>query len=141
MFEKTDKCLSIITFINTKTKNSFIEGRVLKKKLLEINRSQKELAELLGITAQSVSAILSAKDVRSGTIEKIAQVLGVSISYLYGEKKSEQHVIASGNKSVAAINSSVSVQNVDVLRERIKSLEALVAEKERTINILIGKNK
>lgn len=141
MFEKTDKCLSIITFINTKTKNSFMEGRVLKKKLLEINRSQKELAELLGITAQSVSAILSAKDVRSGTIEKIAQVLGVSISYLYGEKKSEQHVIASGNKSVAAINSSVSVQNVDVLRERIKSLEALVAEKERTINILIGKNK
>lgn len=118
-----------------------MEGRVLKKKLLEINRSQKELAELLGITAQSVSAILSAKDVRSGTIEKIAQVLGVSISYLYGEKKSEQHVIASGNKSVAAINSSVSVQNVDVLRERIKSLEALVAEKERTINILIGKNK
>ena len=116
-----------------------MEGRFLKKKLLEINKSQKELAELLGVTAQSVSAILSAKDVRSGTIEKIAEVLGVSVSFLYGEKASEQHAVASGNKAVAAINSSVSMPNVDVLKERIKSLEAIITEKERTINILINK--
>lgn len=118
-----------------------MEGRFLKKKLLEINKSQKELAELLGVTAQSVSAILSAKDVRSGTIEKIAQALGLYVSFFYGEDNLKQNAIASGSKSVAAINSNVSAEDTEVLKERIKSLEALVAEKERLISILLNERK
>lgn len=116
-----------------------MEGKILKKKLLEINKSQKELAGLLGITAQSVNAILSAKDVRSGTIEKIAQVLGVSVSFFYGEDSVKQNAIANGSKSIAAINSNVGTQGVEVLKERVKSLEALVAEKERLISVLMDK--
>ena len=50
-----------------------MEGKILKHKLMELNKTQKELSELLGITSQSVNAILSAKDVRSGTIERIGR--------------------------------------------------------------------
>lgn len=114
-----------------------MEGKFLKKKLLEINKSQKELAALLGITAQSVSAILSAKDVRSGTIEKIAQVLGVSVSFFYGEGEVKQNAVANGTKSVAAINSSINTQDSEILKERVRSLEVLVAEKERLIKVLM----
>lgn len=114
-----------------------MEGKFLKKKLLEINKSQKELAAQLGITAQSVSAILSAKDVRSGTIEKIAQVLGVSVSFFYGEGEVKQNAVANGAKSVAAINSSINTQDSEILKERVRSLEALVAEKERLIKVLM----
>lgn len=118
-----------------------MEGKVIKQKLIEINKSQKELSELLGITAQSVNAILSAKDVRSGTIEKIAQVLGVPVAFFYGEGNFKQNAVATGSKSVAAINSNVATQDAEILKERVKSLEALVAEKERLINVLMEGRK
>ncbi len=113
-----------------------MEGKVLKRKLMELNKTQKELSGLLGITAQSVNAILSAKDVRSGTIERIAQVLNVPVSFFFGDE-TKNNVVASGNKSVAAINSNVSSPTADVLEERVRALETLVAEKERLINVLM----
>lgn len=115
-----------------------MEGKVLKSKIAEINVTQLELAGRLGTTPQSLSSILHAKDVRSGTIEKIAQVLDVPVSFFYGEG-SFQKAVASGNKSVAAINSNISSRESEILKERIKSLEALVAEKERLINVLMKK--
>ncbi len=118
-----------------------MEGKILKHKLMELNKTQKELSELLGITSQSVNAILSAKDVRSGTIERIAQVLNVPVSFFFGEMGAKQHAIANGNKSVAAINSSISSPTEEVLKERVKSLETLVAEKERLINVLMEGRK
>lgn len=111
-----------------------MEGKFLKRKLLELNKTQKELAGLLGITAQSVNAILSAKDVRSGTIERIAQALNVPVSFFFGDE-TKHNAVASGNKSVAAINSNVSSPTAAVLEERVKALETLVAEKERLIKV------
>lgn len=116
-----------------------MEGKVLKSKIAEINVTQLELAGRLGTTPQSLSSILHAKDVRSGTIEKIAQVLEVPVSFFYGEG-SFQKAVASGNKSVAAINSNV-LNGTEVLKERIKSLEMIVKEKERLINILMETRK
>lgn len=118
-----------------------MEGMVLKQKLLELNVTQLDLAGRLGSTPQSLSSVLHAKDVRSGTIEKIAQVLGVSVSFFYGEETVNQKAVANGNKSVAAINSNISASSTEVLKERVKSLEALVAEKERLINILMENRK
>lgn len=117
-----------------------MEGKILKQKLAELNKTQKELSGLLGITAQSVNAILSAKDVRSGTIEKIAKVLNVPVGFFFGYEGSQSAVV-NGNKSVAAINSSVSSTTEEVLKERVKSLETLVAEKERLINVLMEERK
>lgn len=111
-------------------------GNELKVRLMEIGKSQKDVADLLGVTAQSLSSVLSAKDVRSGTIEKIAHAVNMPISFFYGETNS-QHAMANGDSSVAAINSHV--DGNAVLQERVKSLEALVEEKERTIKILMEK--
>lgn len=118
-----------------------MEGKVLKQKLMELNKTQKELSELLGITAQSVSAIFSAKDVRSGTIEKIAHVLNVPVSFFFGDNTVGNNAFANGNKSVAAINSKISSATEEVLKERVKSLETLVTEKERLINVLMEGRK
>ncbi len=117
-----------------------MEGKVLKHKIAEINVTQLDLANKLGITPQSLSSILHAKDVRSGTIERIAQVLNVPVSFFFGENTGN-NAVASGNKSVAAINSSVSSPTAEVLEERVKALETLVAEKERLINILMEGRK
>lgn len=118
-----------------------MDGKTLKNKIAEANVTQLELAGRLGTTPQSLSSILHAKDVRSGTIEKIAQVLGVSVSFFYGETSYKQNAIANGAKSVAAINSNIAAQDTEVLKERVKSLEALVIEKERLISVLLNERK
>lgn len=117
-----------------------MEGKVLKLKIAELNVTQLDLANKLEVTPQSLSSILHAKDVRSGTIERIAQVLNVPVSFFFGEEVGH-NAVASGNKSVAAINSNVSSPTAAVLEERVKSLETLVTEKERLINILMEGRK
>lgn len=113
-------------------------GQELKAKLIEAGKTQKDIADLLGVTAQSLSSVLSAKDVRSGTIEKIAKALGVRISYMYGEADKVQNAVATGNGSVAVNgNNNISGSNNAVLQERVALLEKLLEEKERTIKILM----
>ena len=58
-------------------------GDRIKFLLDELGVTQKALSEMLGVTPQSVSAIIAASDVRSGTLEKIANVLGVPMSRFY----------------------------------------------------------
>lgn len=118
-----------------------MDGKKLKQKIAELGITQLDLANRLGSTPQSLSSILHAKDVRSGTIEKIAQVLNVSIGFFYGESGVNQNVVANGPKSVAALNSHVVESNTEILKERVKALETLVAEKERLINILMEGRK
>lgn len=121
-------------------------GKQLKVKLAELGAHQKDIADLLGVTAQSLSSVLSAKDVRSGTIEKIARVLGVPIAYFFEE--SGGRAVATGDFSAASVNgdASVSTDCQSVLKEKVKALELLVSEKdkmieekERTIKILLQK--
>ena len=45
-----------------------------------------QLAEQLGMSQQSLSAVFTRDDVKSGTLEKIAGAIGKPVGYLYGEK-------------------------------------------------------
>lgn len=111
-------------------------GQELKYKLIEAGKSQKDIAELLGVTAQSLSSVLSAKDVRSGTIERIADALGVQMSFFYPTEGSG--VSIAGNNNISGNNNAVgnvTIGDAAVLQERVKSLEALLAEKERLIKV------
>ena len=115
-------------------------GQELKSKLIEAGKSQKDIAELLGVTAQSLSSVLSAKDVRSGTIEKIAEALGVKMSFFYpadgGSISIAGHNKISGNNNAVG---NVTIGDAAILQERITMLEKLLEEKERTIKILMEK--
>lgn len=60
-------------------------GNELKLRVYALGRTQKEIADQLGVTPQSLSAVFNAADVRSGTVERIAHALGVTVASLYGE--------------------------------------------------------
>lgn len=117
-----------------------MKGEELKFKLKKAGVSITEIASLLGMSRQSLSQALSVKDVKTGLIEELSKALNVPLSYFYGDNAGN-NAIASGNKSVAAVNSNISSPTEDVLKERIKSLETLVAEKERLINVLMEGRK
>lgn len=114
-------------------------GRELKVKLSECGVSQSEIARRLEMSQQSFNQALVVNDVKSGLLERIAQALGLSMSFFY--PTDGNNAVASGNKSVAAINSNVSSPTAAVLEERVRALETLVAEKERLIKVLMEGRK
>lgn len=58
-------------------------GQCLKEKILLAKVPLSVIAERLGITAQSLNSCFKGKDVRSNTIERIAEVLDVDMSFFY----------------------------------------------------------
>lgn len=106
-----------------------------------------EMFKRTGIGRTTFDAILSGSDARISTIEKIAKVLGVRVGYFFDEETLE--VRQAGRDYVENDNSQhsgteyhaneIRVGDGAVLAEKVKALEALLAEKERTIQILLGK--
>ena len=120
-----------------------MKGIELKEKIAKCGISQSEIARRLNISQQSFNQSLSANDVKSGLIERIAEVVGVEMDFFYPNKSNKPSVVVNGEGVVAVSgNNNVTSNPSDaVLQERVKSLEALVAEKERLIQILMdGRN-
>lgn len=115
-------------------------GQELKEKVMMANVPFNEIADRLGITAQSLNSCFKGKDVRSNTIERIAEALGVKMSFFY--PMDSNSAVASGNGSVAVtgnnnVAGNVTMGDTAMLAERIAMLERLLEEKERTIKILM----
>jgi len=103
----------------------------------ERNMSLAELAKRIGKTKQAVYEIVEKDDVNTSILRQLCSVFSVPMSYFFDEYCSA-HAVASGDNSIAAINSEVylSKEN-DFLKERIKYLEQILAEKERLITVLM----
>ena len=114
-------------------------GEELKNRLKGAHCSITDLARKLGMTQPNLSQALSAKDVKTGLVEDLARVLNLPIGFFFGEDAKCNNATVNGDSSVAAINSNVTMENSEVLKERIAHLEEMLAEKERTIQILINK--
>ena len=96
--------------------NNFIvmRGVDLKSKLEELGYSKVYIAEKLGVPAQNVHIWLRAEDVKTGTLEKLSEVLDIPISVFYGEAYNRTTNV-SGNSNATAINNSVATANDDRL--------------------------
>lgn len=116
-------------------------GQELKEKILVANVPLNEIAERLGITAQSLNSCFKGKDVRSNTIERIADALGVKMSFFYPTEGSGFSI--AGNNNISGNNNAVGNvtvgDNSAVLQERVTMLEKLLEEKERLIKVLMEK--
>ncbi len=120
-------------------------GKDLKEKIAQQNISALAIAKKLGISPQALNSTFNAADVKSGTLERIAEVLGVKMSFFYPMDGS--NAVATGNGNVAGNNNvvgSVTFGDATVLQERVKFLEqqvkdkeSLLEEKERLIKVLM----
>lgn len=118
-----------------------MNGEVIKRKLAASGHNIAEVAKLLGMSRQNLSQSLSSQDVKTGLVEKISTAIGMPVSYFFSEDNAS-NVVASGDYSAASVHGDATVStstDVEVLQERIKSLQELVNEKERTIKILMNK--
>lgn len=118
-------------------------GERIKFLLDELGVTQKTLSEMLGVTPQSVSAIIAASDVRSGTLEKIANVLGVPMSRFYPaasatitNESSELHV--RNNSGVVSGTNNGIISAVQDTQRLVEILVEANAKKDQQIDKLIA---
>ena len=107
-----------------------MEGKNFQKKLKELGITQAQVAEILGITPQSVSSMMKAMSVKTSSLEKIARGLGKDISVFFDDNTSD---IASMKKALDEKDAIIKK-----LDERVTSLEAQLKAKDETIATLIG---
>lgn len=105
-----------------------MKGIELKKILRDNGISISQLARVLDISQQNLNSALSADDVKSGTIEKVAFASCKPVSFFYGE--SPGSVSASGDNStaVAGNNNRVNTERfVNLLAKKDEQIDRLLS--------------
>ena len=110
---------------------------ILKKKGI----LQKELADKIGCTDVTLSKWKKKSEtIKCLELEEISKVLGVSITYWFDDVAPAKNTsVAKGHGSAASIYGDATAGTIAEKDKEIALLKELLAEKERTIQILIEK--
>ena len=111
-----------------------MKGIILKNFLAGKGYNVSEVARLLGLSQQTLSAALGSEDVKSSLVERISSVVGVPLSELYGEKSSISATMhgGSGNRMMTGTGNVMgdgSSELVATLKGEIEMLKGIIAEK------------
>ena len=99
-----------------------MSGEELKHIIEHSGWRMKSIAERMGISAQQLNNMFSAADVKSGTLEKVASILGVPVASFYGD----------GDTNVNQIKNNIGGDNIielapyDALRKRDEQIDRLL---------------
>lgn len=98
----------------------------------------KKLATDIGMSEQNLHRCIRNNKIQAADLENIALLLKVDIRIFFDEEilsLPNNLVETKGDFSPASMNGNVTVGTDAVLTERVKALEALLAEKERLIKV------
>lgn len=97
-----------------------MNGNEFLKKLKGMGVSQTQVAEILGVTRQTVSCMRYAQSVKTSVVEKIANAIGSSVGELLNERP------------------DLDLQELRRLRQENEELREEIKKKDATIDKLIG---
>lgn len=109
------------------------------------NISLKDIAVKLGITPDGLQKIIKRNSTTTETLEKIANVLGVHAGVFFeGCPVSSQLIKGNGNATSVYGDATAGViadkdKEIEHLKQLLQEKEAIINEKERTIQILMSK--
>lgn len=115
-----------------------MDGKIVKDKLKKIGVPLSDVASRLGYSNdQRLHSQLKSNDVKTGLLERIADALGVDMSFFYPIYDGK-NAIASGDRSVAVNTNTGSINassdDTVALKERIAMLEQLLDERGRLLD-------
>lgn len=113
-------------------------GLKIKELAGEKNLTLADLAKRLGKTKQAVYEMVEKEDVNTSILKKLCSEFNVPISYFFECDETGVQVIAHHNSQAVGIGNitqSGDQTEISLLKERIKHLEELLAEKERLIKV------
>lgn len=97
-----------------------MDGNEFLKKLKGMGVSQTQVAEILGVTRQTISCMRYAQSVKTSVVEKIANAIGSSVGELLNERP------------------DLDLQELRRLRKENEELKEEIKKKDATIDKLIG---
>lgn len=97
-----------------------MDGNEFLKKLKGMGVSQTQVAEILGVTRQTISCMRYAQSVKTSVVEKIANAIGSSVGELLNERP------------------DLDLQELRRLRQENEELKEEIKKKDATIDKLIG---
>jgi transcriptional regulator with XRE-family HTH domain len=83
-----------------------MKGTDLKNRLLSAGFTVTGIANKVGVIPQNINGWFTSNDVRTGTIEKLAEVLGLPISFFYGEEAGNIASVRGNNNTTATGNNN-----------------------------------
>ncbi len=116
-------------------------GLSIEQKLNELGMSKSEFGRKIGVPQQNVNRILDKTSIDTDKLATISEALGYNFFKEYTDDLSDtsMEVSLAGNNNQVNGNGAHNNINGDVSaaiwEERIKALEALLAEKERLIKV------
>ena len=108
-------------------------GEAIDGRLKDLRMTKAQFSKLIGMPQQNINRILKSKHITTDKLVQISEVLKYNFFKLYCDDNGPISAIASGNSSIAAVNSDVLTAD----QERVKYLEQILAEKERLIQFLL----
>ena len=110
-----------------------MDGQILKKRIEELTTlSKKEIASRLNVSDASLSQYFEAKDVKSGLIEKLCEVLDVDLLTLYGIDKAGSIVNNGGDvlqgHNVNNNHTEINQQVIDMLRSQLDTKDEQIGK-------------
>ena len=109
-----------------------MKGSDLKNRLLAAGYTVSGIANKVGVIPQNINGWFTSNDVRTGTLEKLAEVLGLPISFFYGEETGNVSSIAGNNNTTATGNNNTVSSSDDRLLSLLlnKDEQLLLAMKQ-----------
>lgn len=104
-----------------------MNGKQLKRIIEDSGRKTADCAIALGITPQSLNSAFHSSDVKSGTIERVAEWLGVPVCALYGDK----NLVNYQTKNNIGGDNIVELGGYDALKKRDEQIDRLLSIIER----------
>lgn len=83
-----------------------MKGLDLKNRLLSAGFTVTGIANKVGVIPQNINGWFTSNDVRTGTIEKLAEVLELPLSFFYGEEGTTISNVSGNNNATATGNNN-----------------------------------
>jgi len=99
-----------------------MNGQILKQIIERSGIRTNAFAEKMGISPQSLNSVFNSSDVKSGTIEKVASVLGVPVCTLYGD----ENLLNYQTKNNIGGDNIVEIGSYDALKKRDEQIDRLL---------------
>lgn len=118
-------------------------GKVLQERIAAVsNIPFNTIAERIGVSSQSMYQFFTAKDVKSGLIEKVCEVLNIDVATLYGQEPVQgiSHNagdVITGDNVANRVNEE-SKQMITILDEQLKVKDEQIRVRDEQIGKLIN---
>ena len=121
-------------------------GLLIEQKMNELGVSKSEMARRSGIANQNINRVLERTSIDTDKLIAISEALNFNFFDCFQSNENSTATADNGGVAIAGNGtahhfSTSTSSELAVLRERVTSLEALLAEKERLISVLMEGRK